>query len=89
VTVWDARTSKELPDEEELAYRRLHTQPNLSRYREGYEAARAAKDDFAAQFYLDRLIEFYSATDKPDEVKKWQAERAKSLELLPPPRETK
>jgi len=25
---------------------------------------------------LDRLIEFYTATDKPDEVKKWQAERA-------------
>ena len=26
---------------------------------------------------LDRLIELYTATDKPDEVKKWQAERAK------------
>jgi hypothetical protein len=43
------------PDEEELAYRRLHTQPNLSRYRDGYEAARAAKDDFAARFYLNLL----------------------------------
>ena len=30
---------------------------------------------------LDRLIEFYTATDKPDEAKKWQAERAK----YPPP----
>lgn len=30
---------------------------------------------------LDRLIELYAANDKPDEVKKWQAERAK----YPPP----
>jgi hypothetical protein len=43
------------PDEQELSYRRLHTQPNLWRYREGYEAARAAKDDFAARFYLHLL----------------------------------
>jgi hypothetical protein len=43
------------PDEEEVAYRRAHMQPNLGRYREGYEAALAAKDDFAAQFYLNRL----------------------------------
>jgi hypothetical protein len=26
---------------------------------------------------LDRLIDFYIATNKPDEAKKWQAERAK------------
>ena len=52
VIVWDARTGEELPDEE-LAYRRLHTQPNRWRYREGYLAARAAKDDFAAKFYLN------------------------------------
>jgi tetratricopeptide (TPR) repeat protein len=39
-------------DEEELAFRRLYTQPNPRRYREGYLAARAAKDDFAAAFYL-------------------------------------
>jgi serine/threonine-protein kinase len=26
---------------------------------------------------LDRLIELYTAPDKPDEVKKWRAERAK------------
>ncbi len=26
---------------------------------------------------LDRLIELYTVTDKPDEVQKWQAERAK------------
>ncbi|MGI8981733.1 MAG: hypothetical protein ACR2FY_21090 [Pirellulaceae bacterium] len=30
---------------------------------------------------LDRLIELYTASDKPDEVKKWQGERAK----YPPP----
>ena len=30
---------------------------------------------------LDRLIELSTSTDKPDEVKKWQAERAK----YPPP----
>src|SRR5262249_24080135 len=53
VIVWDARTGKEPPDEEELAYRRLHTQPNPWRYREGYLAARAAKDNFAASFYLN------------------------------------
>jgi WD40 repeat protein/tetratricopeptide (TPR) repeat protein len=40
-------------DEDELAYRRLHTQPNLGRYRAAYLAARASKDDFAAAFYLN------------------------------------
>jgi hypothetical protein len=40
---------------EELSYRLLHTQANLGRYREGYESARAAKDDFAARFYLNLL----------------------------------
>jgi WD40 repeat protein/serine/threonine protein kinase len=54
--VWYARSGHELiPDAEELAYRRLHTQPNLGRYRESYEAARAADDDFAARFYLNLL----------------------------------
>jgi hypothetical protein len=43
------------PDGEELSYRLLHTQPNLGRYREVYEAARAAKDDFAARFYFNLL----------------------------------
>jgi hypothetical protein len=43
------------PDEEELSYRRVHTQPNVGRYREGYDAARAAQDDFAARFYLNHL----------------------------------
>jgi hypothetical protein len=43
------------PDEQELSYRLVHAQPNLWRYREGYEEARAAKDDFAARFYLNLL----------------------------------
>jgi hypothetical protein len=43
------------PDAEELSYRLAHTQPNSWRYREGYEAARAAKDDFAAAFYLNLI----------------------------------
>jgi eukaryotic-like serine/threonine-protein kinase len=32
---------------------------------------------------LDRLIEFYTATNKPDEAKKWQAERAKYPKTKP------
>jgi WD40 repeat protein len=43
------------PDAEEISYRRSQMRPNLWRYREGYDAARAARDDFAARFYLDRL----------------------------------
>jgi hypothetical protein len=43
------------PDEEEVSYRRAHMQRNVSRYREGYEAALAAKDAFAARFYLNLL----------------------------------
>ena len=34
---------------------------------------------------LDRLIELSTATNKPDEVKKWQAERAKYPEVAPKP----
>jgi WD40 repeat protein/lipopolysaccharide biosynthesis regulator YciM len=55
VFVWDARTGKEPPDEEEIAYRRLQMQPNPSRYRAGYLAARSAKDDFAAAFHLNLI----------------------------------
>jgi WD40 repeat protein/tetratricopeptide (TPR) repeat protein len=36
---------------------------------------------------LDRLIELSAATNKPDEVKKWRAERAKYPSVAPPPRE--
>ena len=38
---------------------------------------------------LDRLIELANATNKPDDVKKWQAERAKYPEAAPPPEEKK
>jgi WD40 repeat protein/tetratricopeptide (TPR) repeat protein len=41
------------PDAEEIEYRLRHTRPDFRRYREGYLAARAAKDDFAARFYLN------------------------------------
>jgi hypothetical protein len=38
---------------------------------------------------LDRLIELSTATKKPDEVKKWQAERAKYPKAAPMPGEKK
>jgi hypothetical protein len=38
---------------------------------------------------LDRLVELYTVTNKPDEVKKWQAERAKHPAKQPPPPEEK
>ena len=38
---------------------------------------------------LDRLIELYTATDKPDELKKWQSERAKYPAQVPPNEATK
>ena len=53
VFAWDARIGKELPDQEEIAYRRLCTEPSVSRYRETYLAAHAAKNEFAAAFYLN------------------------------------
>jgi len=34
---------------------------------------------------LDRLIELYTATNKPEDVKKWQAERAKYPAAAPAP----
>ncbi len=89
VTVWETRPGKDVLDEEELAYRRLHTQPKFGRYRDGYKAARAAKDDFAARFYLDRLIEHFTSENKPEEAKKWRAERAKYPAVAPPSREKK
>jgi hypothetical protein len=42
-------------DEEERAYRQILTRPELWRYREGYESARVALDEFAARFYIQRL----------------------------------
>jgi eukaryotic-like serine/threonine-protein kinase len=38
---------------------------------------------------LDRLIDLSTATNKPDEVKKWQAERAKYPKDAPTPEEKK
>jgi hypothetical protein len=38
---------------------------------------------------LDRLIELYTAINKPDEAKKWQTERAKYPDIAPPRREKK
>ena len=32
---------------------------------------------------IDRLIELYTTMNKPDEVKKWQAERAKYPQTKP------
>ena len=38
---------------------------------------------------VDRLIELFTVTNKPDELKKWQAERAKYPEAAPMPRAVK
>ena len=38
---------------------------------------------------LDRLIDLYTATNKPDEAAKWRPERAKQLDVAPMPREKK
>ena len=38
---------------------------------------------------IERLIELYTTTNNPDEVKKWRAERAKYPEIAAPPREKK
>jgi serine/threonine protein kinase/tetratricopeptide (TPR) repeat protein len=38
---------------------------------------------------LDLLIELYAATNRPDEAKKWEAERAKYARRSPPPKEKK
>jgi eukaryotic-like serine/threonine-protein kinase len=43
-------------DAEEREYRLIHTRPNERRYAEEYAAARQAKDDFAARFFLDLLL---------------------------------
>ena len=51
--------------------------------RQGYEGMKAREKSIPPQRRrrvpeaLDRLIELYTVTNKPDEVKRWQAERAK------------
>ena len=42
-------------DAQELEYRKLVTQPDPRRYREGYDSAKEAGDEFATQFYLNLL----------------------------------
>ena len=59
--------------------------------RKGYEGMKQREKTIPPQAStrlpeaLDRLIEFYTATNKPDEVKKWQAERAKYPAVQAPP----
>jgi eukaryotic-like serine/threonine-protein kinase len=64
----------------------------------GYEGLKAREKSIPSQAAnlipeaLDRLIELYTATNKPEEVKKYQAERAKyptQNEVAPIPREKK
>jgi tetratricopeptide (TPR) repeat protein len=62
----------------------------------GYEGLKAREKSIPPQGAtripeaLDRLIELYTATNKPDEVKKYQSLRAKyPPELAPPPKEKK
>lgn len=62
----------------------------------GYEGMKAREKTIPEQGKMripeaiDRLIELYTIQNKPDEAKKWKAERAKyPAELAPLPRETK
>lgn len=56
----------------------------------GYEGLKAREKDIpkgsenSNPEALDRLIELYTATNKPDEAKKWQTERAKYPAVKPP-----
>lgn len=58
----------------------------------GYEGTKAREKTIPPQGAtripesIDRLIELYTATNKPDEVKKWQTERARYPAAIPPPR---
>jgi hypothetical protein len=57
----------------------------------GYEGMKQREDKIprAAEMRLkdslERLIDLYTAMDKPDEVTKWQADRSKSPSLADPP----
>jgi eukaryotic-like serine/threonine-protein kinase len=61
----------------------------------GYEGMKDREKDIPPQGAtriseaLDRLIELYTATDKPEEANKWRAERAKYPNRAPPPEERK
>jgi WD40 repeat protein len=71
----------------EREHRLLQTRTDSRHFTVGYEAARKANSPFAARFFLDRLIEFSMATNRPDEAQKWRAEREKYPNTAPPPRE--
>ncbi len=43
-------------DREELAYRLVHTRPNVRRYLEGLKAATQSNDEYAETFYLERVL---------------------------------
>jgi hypothetical protein len=61
----------------------------------GYEGMKTCEETIPPQASthlpeaLDRLIELYTATNQPDEAKKWQAERAKYPDPTLPPDEKK
>ena len=63
--------------------------------RKGYEGMKQREKTIPPQGItripeaLDRLIELATATNKPDDVKKWQAERAKYPDASPTPGEKK
>lgn len=42
----------------------------------GYEGLKECENTMPPSEALDRLVEIYTATKKPDEAKKWQVERA-------------
>ena len=88
VRVWDARTGTTLAELKSLTD--AVTSVSFSADGSQLLASAGRTKAFRLPGTLDRLIEFYTATNKPDEVKKWRAERAKYAmpkEIAPPPRE--
>lgn len=57
-------------DAGEIDRRLIHTQPNVSRYRDGLVAAEKAKDLFATRFYLDRLLSLPNERT-PERFREW------------------
>jgi hypothetical protein len=54
-----------------------------------WEKAMEPRDAPRVPEALDRLIDLYTARNKPDEVKKWREERAKYADVAAPTREKK
>ena len=79
--------AKEEKDETARTNRFAEAEPLLV---QGYEGLKTREKTIPPQGVklipqaLDRLIDFYTETGKPDEVKKWQADRERS----PPPAES-